>query len=269
MEYQNVLNEEVFLPSRGIIYPKEFNVPKSVVICPFKTRDLKGLFGANSESAVNSLIRNCIVSEFNIDCKELHVEDRTAIFTRIRAITLGPVYKTKRECTNCKKAFDVEWDMNNIECSYLDLDEYPIPITLPESGKTVLVGVILPKDAREINEIIEKRKQQNPDIDEDGEMEFLYYAAAIKIIDSVIPALQSKLEFILDCSPEDYLYLQFVTNGISFGIDNKKIVKCPFCKTEHLSVFSPTEQFFRRSHELPTGIRVSKGILGCDPTKTV
>lgn len=269
MSKQTVLNEEVFLPSRGIIYPKEYNVPQSVVICPFKTKDLKGLFGSNSESAINALIHNCIVSDFNIDCKELHVEDRTALFTRIRAITLGSSYKTKRECSNCKKAFDIEWDINKIECSYLDLDEYPIPVTLPDSGKKIYVGLVLPKDVREIHELVDKRKKNNDNVDEDGELEFCYYASTIKVIDGVMPALQSKLEFVLDCSPEDYLYIQYINNSISFGLDNKKTVECPFCKTEHLSIFSPTEQFFRRSHELPAGIRVSKGILGRAPTKTI
>lgn len=269
MSQQAVLNEEVFLPSRGIIYPKEFNVKPSIVVCPFKTKDLKGLFGSNSVSAINTLIKNCIVDDFKMDCKDLHVEDRTALFTRIRAITLGSNYKTTRECSSCKKHFDIEWDLNNIECTYLDLDEYPIPIELPDSGKRISVGVVLPSELRDAQDLVEKRKQQNPDIDEEAELMFYYFAAMIKQIDGVIPALQSKIEFILDCSPDDYGYLQFIDKNIEFGINNKKTVRCPHCRTEHVAIFSPTEQFFRRTHELPAGLRISKGVLGRAPTKTV
>jgi len=269
MTQQAVLNEEVFLPSRGIIYPKEFEVPASLIVCPFKTKDLKGLFGSNSASAINTLIKNCIVGDFKMDCKDLHVEDRTALFTRIRAITLGSNYKTTRECSACKKSFDVEWDLNNLECTYLDLDEYPIPITLPDSGKNISVGVVLPSELRDAQDLVARRKQSNPDIDEDAELMFYYFAAMIKVIDGVIPSLQSKIEFILDCSPDDYGYLQFIDKNIEFGIDNKKIVRCTHCRTEHTVMFSPTEQFFRRTHELPAGLRVSKGVLGRAPTKTI
>lgn len=271
MSDQNVLNEEVFLPSRGIIYPKEFEVPQSLIVSPFKTKDLKGLFGSNSASAINALIKNCIVGEFKMDCKDLHVEDKTALFTRIRAITLGAEYKTTRECTNCKKQFDVTWDLNNLECSYLDLDEYPIPITLPDSKKKIYVGVVLPNELREAQDLISRRKQQIKDseIDENDELLFYYFASMIKLIDGLIPSLQSKIEFILDCSPDDYGYLQFIDKSLSFGIDNQKIVRCPNCRTEHFAVLSPTEQFFRNSHGLPAGIRVSKGVLGRNPTKTV
>lgn len=277
MKNQSVLNEEVFLPSRGIIYPKEYNVPQSLIVSPFKTKDLKGLFGSNSASAINTLIKNCIVGDFAMDCRDLHVEDRTALFTRIRAITLGSNYSTTRECSNCKKQFDVEWDLNDIECSYLDVDEYPIPITLPECNKRIHVGVVIPSELREAQDLIERRKnrstQQNEnkedDVDDESELLFYYFASMIKRIDGVIPSLQSKIEFILDCSPEDYGYLQFIDKNLTFGINNKKIVKCPRCKTEHTIVFSPTEQFFRSTHGLPSGIRISKGILGRDPTKTV
>lgn len=264
-----VLNEEVFLPSRGIIYPKEYEVPESVLVCPFKTKDLKGLFGANSNSAINTLIKNCIVGEFKMDCKDLHMEDRTALFTRIRAITLGSVYTTKRECTSCHKQFDVTWDLNNIECTYLDLDEYPIPVTLPDSGKEICVGVVLPNELRDAQDLVEKRKQRFTDIDENSELLFYYFACMIKRIENVIPSLESKIEFILGCSPDDYGYLQFIDSNIEFGINNKMTVRCPHCRTEHTTVLAPTEQFFRNTHELPAGIRVSKGLLGCAPTKTV
>lgn len=269
MSNQSVLNEEVFLPSRGIIYPKEYNVPQSLIVSPFKTKDLKGLFGSNSSSAINTLIKNCIVGDFSMDCKDLHIEDRTALFTRIRAITLGSEYKTTRECTSCKKQFDVKWDLNNIECSYLDVDDYPIPITLPDSGKNICIGVVIPQEIREAQDLVDRRKEQITDLDEDAELMFYYFASMIKRIDGLIPSLQSKIEFILDCSPEDYGYLQFLDKNISFGINNKMTVKCPHCKTEHVVVFSPTEQFFRNSHGLPSGIRISKGILGRNPNKTV
>lgn len=268
-ENKTVLNEEVFLPSRGIIYPPEFHVPESLIICPFKTKDLKGLFGSNSASAINTLIKNCIVSEFNMDCKDLHVEDRTALFTRIRAITLGSQYVTKRECSSCHKQFDVTWDLNNIECTYLDLDEYPIPITLPDSGKHIAVGVVLPNELRDAQDLVEKRKKRFTEIDENSELLFYYFACMIKRIDNLIPSLESKIEFVLECSPDDYGYLQLIDQSISFGIDNKQIVKCPHCRTEHTSILTPTEQFFRNTHELPAGIRVSKGVLGRNPTETV
>lgn len=272
-ENRSVLNEEVYLPSRGIIYPKEYNIPSSLVVSPFKTKDLKGLFGSNSTSAINTLIKNCIVGGLKIDCKDLHVEDRTALFTRIRAITLGSDYVTKRECTNCHKKFDIKWDLNNIECTYLDLDEYPIPVVLPDSKKRIFVGVVLPSELRDAQDLIEKRKEKfsdlETDIDENSELLFYYFACMIKVIDNVIPSLESKIEFILGCSPEDYGYLQLIDNSIEFGINNKKTVRCPHCRTEHTSILTPTEQFFRNPHELPAGIRVSKGILGRNPTEAV
>lgn len=266
---ETVLNEEVFLPSKGIIYPKEYNVPESVVVCPFKTRDLKGLFGSNSSSAINSLIRNCIVGEFNLDIKDMHVEDRTALFTRIRAITLGSTYKTTRECSNCKKAFDIEWDLNSIECDYLDLDEYPIPVELPYCKKEIYVGIVLPEELKQAQELIDKRKQAFSDLDSESELMFYYIASTIKIIDGVRPALQTKIEFLNDCHPEDYGYLQSVDKLLTFGIKTDKEVKCPFCNTTFIAQFSPLEQFFRSSHGLPAGIKVQKGILGRNPTKTV
>lgn len=268
-ERATVLNEEVFLPSKGIIYPKEFNVPESVVVCPFKTKDLKGLFGSNSSSAINALIKNCIVSDFRLDCKDLHVEDRTALFTRIRAITLGADYVTKRECTNCKRRFDVAWDLNNIECTYLDLDEYPIPITFPNCGKMIYVGIVLPSEIREAQDLLEKRRNRFPELNESDELLFYYFASMIKIIDGVKPSLESKIEFLQGLDPDDYGYLQLIDKSIEFGINNKKTVRCPNCRQEYDVVLSPTEEFFRRSHELPAGIRVQKGLLGCSPTKTV
>ena len=270
MPNQSTLNEEVFLPSRGIIYPKEFNIQQSIVVSPFKTKDLKGLFGSNSAAAINTLIKNCIVGDFRMDCKDLHIEDRTALFTRIRAITLGSEYKTSRECSACKKTFDVTWDLNSLECLYLDVDEYPIPITLPDCNKEIRIGVVLPQELRDAQELVEKRRQQQvEDFDEDAELMFYYFASMIKVIDGVIPSLQSKIEFILSCSPDDYGYLQYIDSNIKFGINNKKTVKCPHCRTEHTALFSPTEQFFRSTHGLPKGLRVSKGVLGRNPTETV
>lgn len=265
----SVLNEEVFLPSLGLIYPKEYNIPKSLTVCPFKTRDFKGLFGSNSSSAINSLIKNCIVGNLNIDVKNLHVQDRTALFTRIRAITLGSTYKTKRECSYCKKMFDIEWDLNNIECTFLDVESYPILVELPNSKKEIYVGVPLPKDIEEAEEIVSKKKQNNKDLDTDAEMLFYYTASTIKIIDGVYPALQSKAEFLADCHPEDYGFLQSIDSALTFGIKTDKEVSCPFCDSVYTVQFSPMEQFFRSAHGLPTGIKLQKGILGCNPTKTV
>lgn len=269
-ENKTVLNEEVFLPSRGIIYPQEYGVPESVVISPFKTKDLKGLFGSNSQSAIYTLIKNCIVSDFNMDCKELHTNDWNALITRIRAITLGSQYVTKRECIVCHKTFDIVWDLNNIECKYLDFDEYPIPITLPDSGKNLSVGVVLPKEIRDARDLVNKRKEKFPDIDEDGELIFYINACMIKKIGNLIPSLESRMEFLLDCSPDDFGYLTFInTNIADFGIQDRKTVTCPHCSSEHTAILSVTEQFFRNTHELPAGIRVSKGVLGRNPTEAV
>lgn len=265
-----VLSEEVFLPSKGLIYPKELEVPKSIVVCPFKTKDLMGLF-SNSESSINTLIKNCIVGDLKINIKDLHIEDRTALFTRIRAITLGSYYNTKRECPTCHKTFEVSWDLNNIECEYLDIDEYPIPITLPASQNNISFGFVMPNEYEEIKDLIEKRKKQFPDkeFDEEEEFSFYYTACTIKRIDNIIPSLESRLEFLLELPPEDFSYLRFLINSINFGMNNRKYVTCPHCKTETISVLAITEQFFRNTYEIPAGIRVHKGILGCAPTKNV
>ena len=264
MENVSVLTESVMLPSRGLIYPSEWCVPESLTIKPFKVRDLKGLFGSNSIDAFNALIKNCINEEIKFDIKDLHGNDKSVLYMRIRAITLGSNYTALKKCSKCKASFEVGWSLDDIVVDYLDLDEYPVKVVLPESEKEIYIGLNLPKDLKEIQEYISRRKSliKKGEFDEDAEGNFSYYASAIKKIDNIVPSLETKNEFLLSCSPDDFGYIQQVVNAlVGFGANIEKIVKCPQCGAEHKVEINQTEEFFRRTHELPAGIRLQKKII--------
>ena len=265
---QSVLTEFVTLPSRGLIYPKEMNVPEGLSIKPFKVKDLKGLFGNNSKEALDSLINNCINQEFSFDVKDLHLEDKTALWIRIRAITLGNTFSVKKKCMSCGAVFDVSWNLDDIVVDYLDLDEYPIHVTLPESGTEITMGVILPSDIKMIKDFVSKKRSliKTGSFDESSELLFSVFAASIKSINNSMLSLESKTEFLSSCTPDDFGYIKQIIDALKFGIISEKEINCPSCGTAHNIQLNSDEEFFRRTHELPKGIRVQKKTIKCNPS---
>lgn len=268
----SVLTETVVLPSRGLIYPPEMGVPESLTIKPFKVKDLKGLFGSNSLDAFNALIKNCINENIKFDVRDLHGNDKSVLYIRMRAITLGSNYTAIKKCGGCKASFEVRWNLDDIVVDYLDLDEYPVKVVLPDSEKQISIGVNLPKDLKDIQDYISRKKNliKKDNFDEAAEANFSFYASCIKNIDGVIPSLETRNEFLLSCTPDDFGYIQQVVNAlVGFGANIEKVVKCPQCGAEHKVEINQTEEFFRRTHELPAGIRIQKKIIKSMENKAV
>lgn len=257
-----MIKESIILPSQGFPYCGKLD-GTSVFVRPLTTRAYKDYLVSNDEEGVASLIDSCLV-DCPIKAEELVYQDELAIYIKVRSISLGSTIPVHSTCPHCQTTNFEDWDLMQLECTYLCLDSYPFKVKLPDSGEDI--EIILPslKTRRFAKEEAKKRASNYKKKVSD----FLpsFQAASILRVNGR-PDLVDRAEWYNDLSLRDAVYIDQIVDRLqNFGIRTSKKTTCPDCKKEYIIPLSITQDFFRPSIGDIHGIETAQGTLEKGPS---
>jgi hypothetical protein len=110
-----VLQEEVILPSGGLLYPSK---TESVIIKPITAKEEDILTNPNlvkSGKAFDMIVDKCVINWNGLTHKELLAGDKSAIHIAIRILSYTAMYNIKLQCPSCDQTSLVKFDLRNLK----------------------------------------------------------------------------------------------------------------------------------------------------------
>lgn len=250
--------EDLLLPSRGIVYQLP-DFDGTVKVKSFTTKNYKSLLQGNaSEQALVQFIDSCLV-DCPLKAKDMHQEDLLAILFKARVMTLGSMLKMDVKCPECKHIENVDWDLNNIDINYLYVDAYPIPITLPNSGKEIKIRFLTGADSKRAKQEADRRAStfKKP------ASEFLQTYTTMSILDVDHKDIIEKAEWYDKLNPSDAIYIDEVISEMNgaFGVKMIREAKCSVCDKVFNTYIDIGSDFFRPDKRISLGITSKAGNL--------
>lgn len=250
--------EELLLPSRGIIYCNpDFN--GVVNVKPFTTKAYKDLLTGNaSEAALKQFVDTCLV-DCPIKAKNMNQNDVLAILLKTRVMTLGNLLKQEIKCPDCDKSNELKWDLNATDINYLCVEKYPIPVTLPHSGKEIKIRFPTGADSIKAKQAADRRaatfKKQASD--------FMHIFSIVSVIDIDGKDIVEKADWYESLSPQDAIYIDEVLAEMAdtFGVKLTREEHCPVCDKVFTAYIDIWSDFFRPYEKVGLGITSKAGNL--------
>lgn len=250
--------EELLLPSRGVIYNKpDFN--GVVNVRPFTTKAYKDLLTSNaSEAGLKQFVDTCLV-DCPVKAKNMNQNDLLAILFKTRVMTLGNKLKQEIKCPDCEHIDNFEWDLDSIEINYLYVDKYPIPVTLPHSGKDIKVRFPTGADTIKAKQEADRRAatfKKQPS-------EFTRVFTIVSMLDVDGKDIVEKAEWYESLDPQDAIFIDevFAEMADAFGVKMTREEHCSVCDKVYTTYIDIGSDFFRPYGKVSLGITSKAGNL--------
>lgn len=241
------LEEEVYLPSRGIPYGDVLPEGK-VCIRPMTLREEKLLLSMRKDklSILDEILENCLLTK-TMPLRDYLIGDKAYLMLILRVISYGKDYKFKFTCPSpdCMKKFDHEITLPD-SLRIISLDEgdtEPYDITLPKSKSVVSLRYLRGSDELELEKIGLKAKKQDEDIL--GDMLVLSMVRSIVAVDGKTMTVPELHEFCENLVVADAGAIREAINKRQCGPMFDITVECPECQFELEANVSLTTDFFR------------------------
>ena len=231
---------EVRLPSNGRLGDVEL-----VTIRNMTGADEKVIYSGVTESAIDKLLKRCIVEPKDLDVSELCEQDKYFLLMQIRILTFGSDYSFVTKCSECRAKFNVEMDLGDLEVFYAD-DKFEdsLHCTSP-SGDEIVFKILTSKDISAVNALTSKLKANN----DKGTQMILRLASVIESINGEKLGLIEKQRFLEESSSRDVNYLWRAYGRIKLGVNMMLAVECPACGIVEEVPVEMNAEFFRPSIE--------------------
>ena len=179
------LKESFVLPSRGLIYGSEFN-PKITLRSMTTMDELTRNSKYDTEYKVMSdIIESCIEEKLPIHVYDMCVGDYQFLLHKLRIVTYGKDYKMYIQCPNCQEIVESKVDLDSLTELVFDPETVGSrEITLPVSGKKVLLSFQTPRMLDTVEERAKELKRKTKDRGDYKDYRILFLAMSfIKEID--------------------------------------------------------------------------------------
>lgn len=243
------ISEYCELPSKGLIYDKP--VHASIQMRSMTTEEeMRRLSHTEFPyKTLCDLIDTCMVEPCGISSYDMCLGDYQYLLHRMRVVTYGSKYPSSSVCVVCGAVNKSTIDLDDIPVLEFDPEEYNKLrcLTLPTSGKQVMLRYQTPRDIDQIAQEERDFKLRNPD----STTNISYLISLRHTIESIdgqkVPA--AKLDQFLRKLPmrDTNAILQVATKlNEKVGIDTKIKNKCsnPRCGVEYYTTFRITNEFF-------------------------
>ena len=145
------IEEQVTLPSKGLIYEEEVN--PQVMLSSMKTKHemLRLSASEDSHKIMSQIIDDCITNDIGISSYDMCLGDFQYLMFMLRVVTYGPEYDMTAICPYCG-SFKTE----NVMLDQIDVNEFDddivekLTLTLPKSGSEVTLNLQTPKSLDKI-----------------------------------------------------------------------------------------------------------------------
>ena len=249
---KNIKSQESYtLPSKGLVYSKEDNIPASVTLRRMTTKEEKIRLRNESEDKIRrDLLQACILDQF--DVSKLKLEDANFLLFRLRALSLlDDTYKIRIKCDTCGTEFIHQLNLSEVPIRYmkeetikndlnllLPISNVEVELKLPSMGDIIIMG-----------DTIRDYISKFPNADR-GEL--IYTLSTMLYINKVNgqKMMNEVLEdFVDNLDILDARALRSATNKIDglYGFSNELEAECPKCKNKVKHGLPITEELFNPS----------------------
>lgn len=176
--------EEVSLPSKGLLYPKDSPLSAGKISMKYMTaREEDILTNSNfirQGTVIDKLLQSLIVTPINYD--ELLIGDKNAILIAARVLGYGQEYSFKY---NNERGQELEAtvDLSKLEEKKIETSLYAngnnFTFTLPKSGNTVTFKLLTHGDEKKIDAEVKGLKKINPNATSDVTTRLKYIITSI------------------------------------------------------------------------------------------
>ena len=185
MSELNLPTEEVLLPSKGLLYPKDSPLPAGKIVMKYMTaREEDILTNSNfirQGTVIDKLLQALIVTKINYD--ELLIGDKNAVLIAARILGYGADYSFKYTNERGQET-EVSVDLSTLDEKPIDESLYTAGVNdftfnLPKSGNTITFKLLTHGDEKKIEAEIKGLQKINPNSSSDVTTRMKYMITSI------------------------------------------------------------------------------------------
>lgn len=247
----NIKSQETYtLPSKGLFYSAQENIPASLTLRRMTTKEEKIRLRNQGEDRIRKdLLQACILEP--IDAGKLKLEDANFLLFRLRALSLlDDTYKVHCYCPSCSTEFIHQINLSEVPINYAnETDTENLKIVLPFSETTLDLKIPNLDDIITMGTKMREFVSNFPNADR-GEL--LYSLSTVLYIDKVNghTLISEELEDYID--KLDIIDIRALKDKISkidsiYGFDENLKTKCPNCSKEITHGLPITNELFNPS----------------------
>lgn len=248
----NIKTQETFtLPSKGLIYDKQENIPASITLRRMTTKEDKMRMRNESEDTIRRDILQACILDPGVDAGKLKIADANFLLFNLRVLSLlDDKYKLQMVCPNCNTSFIHEINLSTLNIDYLNKDKLKdLKLKLPISGLDIELKLPSLNDIIQIGTKLREYFNRFPEADRS---EAIYLTSALVYIKTINKQTMISEEI------EDWLEnLDILDNRALrkrlgevddlFGINTDMKCKCPSCQFEMSHGLPITNELFNPS----------------------
>ena len=236
-DIKNIKSQETYtLPSKGLVYEQNENIPASITLRRMTTKEDKLRLRNESEETIRKeLLQACIITP-NVDAGKLKLMDANFLLFRLRSLSLlTDKYKVYCRCNSCGTEFVHEVNLSEVPIKFMSEDKLDLlHIQLPVSGAKLDLKYPSVNDIISMGEALREFTTRFPNADAG---EYLYSLSTAVYVDKVNNniLMEEELENYFD--EMDILDSRTLREAISqlddkFGFEDNLKTLCPSCKRE-------------------------------------
>lgn len=251
-DIKNIKTQETYtLPSKGLVYKPEENIPPAITLRRMTTKEDKMRLRNQSDDRIRKDILQACIMEQGVDAGRLKLMDANFLLFRLRSLSLlDDTYKVTCRCVSCGTEFIHQINLSEVPVEYFDeeklgLMKYELPVCQAK------IDFKLPSlnDIIRIGDIIREHLNNFPNTDVN---ELVYSLTPTLYIDSINGnhLMREELEHYIDqLDIIDSRALNDITNNldISYGFTEQLKTACPKCGTEVTHGLPITRELFTPS----------------------
>jgi len=238
--------EHVAIPSKGVLYPKEWTTDGKISIRPMTIREEKILNTVRlvkSGKALDMIFRACIEKP-EIKVEDLLSGDRSFLLYFLRCISYGAAYEYRINCPSCNAQFENIYNLNEMKIKYLsEKFKEPVEFLLPISKRRIAYKLLRGSD--EVAMIEEReRKLSSFNADQIDDSITFRLSQTIELLENITDKFEIS-RLIDSMLAGDAAALRQNMIEIDCGVDTAVKHVCPKCANEFQADIPLTVDFFR------------------------
>lgn len=184
-DIKNIKSQETYtLPSKGLVYEENENIPASITLRRMTTKEDKMRMRNETEDKIRrDILQACIMNE-GVDAGRLKLADANFLLFRLRSISLlNDIYKVQVTCPFCNTVFIHEIELSKVPIEYFsESKKTDMSIVLPYSN--IKMNLKYPSLSNMINmgEKLREYFDQFPNVDK---TEAIYTTSAMLYIKNI------------------------------------------------------------------------------------
>lgn len=252
-EINYTIAEEYSLPSKGLIYEKEFS-PYVKLRSMTTMEEMKRTAPTNLPyKTLTEIIDSCLVTKLPTSTYDLCIGDYEYLLHKLRVVTYSPDYKMAVVCPNCGKVINANINLDELQVNEFDVAEFKdlLTMTLPTNGNIITLNVMTPRMLDEISVRTKELEKKSSN----ATLDFGLLAELEKVIGTVDESTLSfteKQSFIQKLPLKDLNKIKqrinLINKKVGLKTDNIQ-VGCPACGYEVNTFFRIGPEFFRPTED--------------------